>query len=161
MAQAGRTLHVRCGTWEQVELFYTRKLRRGKLLSMKVPFTAELGTHVTLGLELPNQVVMAIDGVVQKSSAMEGDTKTWIEVELVGLTDEVLARIKSMSNGAPAPQPPPPVAAPVPPPIPPAARKAAPSTPPVGENLPSDERELFQHLTTELRRLRQLAVHEV
>src|SRR5438045_2265061 len=49
MASAGgRTLHVRCNTWEQVEVFHTRKLRRGKLLSMKVPFTTEFGALVLL-----------------------------------------------------------------------------------------------------------------
>jgi len=52
---------------------------------------------------------------------------------------------------------PPPVAAPVrrptmPPPMPP---------PPSGHELPNDERLLFNQLTAELRRLRQLAVHEV
>src|SRR5262249_25417669 len=31
----------------------------------------------------------------------------------------------------------------------------------LAEDLPEDERELFQHLSTELRRLRQAAVHEV
>ena len=59
-----RTLHVRCATWEQVEVFHTRKLRRGKLLSMKVPFRCDPGAEVTLNLELPNQVVIVIAGVV-------------------------------------------------------------------------------------------------
>ncbi|MBA3463471.1 MAG: J domain-containing protein [Deltaproteobacteria bacterium] len=145
-----RTLHVRCTTWEQVETFHTRKLRRGKLLSMKVPFAATLGSSVTLGLELPNEVVIAIDGTVRKSSPIEGDTKTWIEVELHGFTDEVVARIRAMAAGV----------EPVP---------AEPDAPPerpskvalASEQLPVDERQLFHHLTTELRRMRQAAVHEV
>jgi hypothetical protein len=158
---AARTLHVRCTTWEQVEVFYTRKLRRGKLLSMKVPFLAEPGGQVTLGLELPNQVVIAIDGRVQKASPMEGDpTKTWIEIELVGFTDAVIARIKAMMAGTEMPEDP------TPPPVVPVAVSAArvqPFPSPVtGEHeLPGDERALFQHLTAELRRLRQVAVHEV
>lgn len=144
---SGRTLHVRCNTWEQVEVFYTRKLRRGKLLSMKVPFQTEVGAEVTLGLELPNQVVIAIDGSVQKASQIEGDAKTWIEVELVGFTDEVLQRIKAMAAGMAVPQ---------------AVTAPEPNRPqPVHDELPGDERALFQHLTGELRRLRQLAVHEV
>ena len=60
---ASRTLHVRCSSWEQVEIFTTRKLRKGKLLSMKVPFAAKQSMPVTIGLELPNEVVVAIDGV--------------------------------------------------------------------------------------------------
>lgn len=150
----GRTLHVRCATWDQVEAFHTRKLRRGKLLSMKVPFETQTGAQVTLGLELPNGVVIAIDGSVLKASPIEGDTKTWIELELVGFTEEVVARLQAMATSAeqsvkPAPAPPPP---------PPQPRRAASVT---GEEAPSDERALFQQLTGEVRRLRQLAVHEV
>lgn len=146
----GRTLHVRCPTWEQVETFYTRKLRRGKLLSMKVPFTAALGSSVTLGLELPNEVVIAIDGLVRKASPIEGDTKTWIEVELVGFTEDVITRIKAMAAGVEAV----PLAPPAPSDRPSKVALAS-------EALPADERELFQHLTSELKRMRQAAVHEV
>jgi DnaJ-domain-containing protein 1 len=157
---AGRTLHVRCTTWEQVEIFYTRKLRRGKLLSLKVPFPAELGAQLMLGLELPNQIVIAIEGRVQRAQAIDGEAgKTWIELELVGFTDEVIARIKAMMTGAALPDDPTPP--PMPPPIVPEAPRAPRPPPPSGDELPADERLLFTHLTSELRRLRQLAVHEV
>lgn len=147
---SGRTLHVRCGTWEQVDAFTTRKLRRGKLLSMKVPFVADTGTGVTLGLELPNGLVIAIDGVVAKASPIAGDAaKTWIEIELLGFTDEVMARIRDLAKAGDAPLPPPPIA-------------PKRSITQIGiETLPEDERELFQHLAGELRRLRGLPVHEV
>jgi hypothetical protein len=148
---AGRTLHVRCGTWEQVE-------RKGKLLSMKVPFAARVGTPLTLGLELPNEMMIAIEGRVQKASPVEIDGKpdghrTWIEIELTGFTDDVRTQIERLSrarNEAP------------PAPIAPAAPARRPATvPPFGDDLPADERALFQHLSNELRRLRQAAVHEV
>lgn len=151
----GRTLHVRCPTWEQVEHFYTRKLRRGKLLSMKVPFEAAVASHVTLGLELPNGVTIAIDGTVLKASSIEGTLdpsgkaeagKTWIEVELLGFNDDVIARIKAMAAGIETP---------------PEATPRPPSNPTASDDLPVDERQLFQHLTSELRRMRQVAVHEV
>ncbi len=152
---AGRTLHVRCPTWEQVEQFYTRKLRKGKLLSMKVPFPAAVGSHVTLGLELPNGVTIAIEGTVHKSSPIETTPggkpeqgKTWIELELIGFTEQVIARIKAMAAGTETP----PEAAPPPP---------VKSSRPPAEELPEDERKLFQNMTTELRRMRQAAVHEV
>lgn len=173
----GRTLHVRCPTWEQVEQFHTRKLRRGKLLSMRVPFEATIGTELTLGLELPNGVTIAIDGTVHKASPIEGDTKTWIELELIGFTEEVLARIKAIaaeatapSAVAPPPRPPRPASSSAPHAVAPPARKpssdAAPAARADGTKrtvdlLPADERELFQQLTTELRRMRQAAVHEV
>jgi hypothetical protein len=151
----GRTLHVRCSTWEQVETFHSRKLRRGKLLSMKVPFAATLGSAVTLGLELPNDVVIAIDGIVRKSSPIEGDTKTWIEVELIGFTDEVIQRIKNMAANVVAV-----TRAPTRPPDP-SAPAERPSRPSINDELPVDERQLFTHLTGELKRMRQAAVHEV
>ena len=152
---AGRTLHVRCATWEQVEVFYTRKLRKGRILSMKVPYQTEAGANLTLGLELPNGLVIAIDGNVVKASVMEGEGgKTWIEVELVGWTDAVVARLKAMASGE-APAAP---VAPLPPPAPP-RRESLPAMP--VDELPVDERRLFQHLSGELRRMRQLAVHEV
>ena len=163
---AGRTLHVRCATWEQVDIFTTRKLRKGKLLSMKVPFAAKVGGSVTLGLELPSEVVVAIDGVVQKASPVEVDGKidpgrTWIEVELVGLTDEVKARLGAMVKRGLEPVAEPAV---VEPPVAEAQVAAPPrraSTASLGDDLPADERALFQHLSSELRRLRQAAVHEV
>jgi DnaJ-domain-containing protein 1 len=149
---------VRCATWDQVETFTSRKLRKGKLLSMKVPFTPAIGSAVTLGLELPNEVVVAIDGTVQQASVIEAEGRTWIEVELHGFTSEVVDRIKQMASGMAIS----PVAAPI---IP---RKQGPTAPPPAaprtstvDSLPQDERELFQHLTTELKRLRQAAVHDV
>jgi hypothetical protein len=176
MASA-RTLHVRCTTWDQVEVFRTRKLRRGRLLSMKVPFYSEPGAEVTLNLELPNQTVIAIEGKVLRAAPVasdgttpppvgraEGGGKTWLEVELVGFTDEVIARIGRMAAGEPAdavmasvvlPEPEPEL-----PPAPPPPPRLS-GTFSVVDELPGDERELFQQLTVELRRLRTLAVHEV
>lgn len=153
---AGRTLHVRCATWEQVETFTTRKLRRGKLLSMKVPFVGKAGAHITLGLELPNEMVIAIDGLIQKASPVEGDAqRTWIEIELTGLTEEVMSRIKGLAAKASDEAHTDPQIVPIPP-----VRKSA-VIAAVGDDLPADERELFQKLSGELRRLRQAAAHEV
>jgi hypothetical protein len=169
---SSRTLHVRCTTWEQVEVFHTRKLRKGKLLSMKVPFHSDRGGEVTLNLELPNQVVIVLEGRVLKSSPVEPDPKstrndagkTWLEVELIGFTQEVIARIRAMAGGA-APEPAPETApdpaadsAPLPP-APPRPRTMTPQLP--IDELPADERAVFQQLTAELRRLRSVAVHEV
>ena len=156
----GRTLHVRCTTWEQVEVFHTRKLRRGKLLSMKVPFHSGPGDQVTLNLELPNQVVIVVEGTVLKSSPVEVDPraarndvgKTWLEVELAGFTEEVIERIRRMADGVEL-EPEPPTSP---------ERPGHTTGPMVAiDDLPADERALFHHLTAELRRLRSLAVHEV
>lgn len=176
---SSRTLHVRCTTWGQVEVFHTRKLRKGKLLSMKVPFHSDPGGEVTLNLELPNQVVIVLEGKVLKSSPVEPDPrstrndagKTWLEVELIGFTQQVIERIRAMAAGA-APESVPgtgsgaaPDIAPDAaerPPLPPAPPRPRTMTPqlPIDE-LPADERAVFQQLTAELRRLRSVAVHEV
>jgi len=186
---SGRTLHVRCTTWEQVEVFHTRKLRRGKLLSMKVPFHSDPGGEVTLNLELPNQVVIVIEGIVLKSSPVEPDPKatkpeagkTWLEVELAGFTEEVIGRIRQMAagdGGIPLPRT---ISASgkhfaagatthsggTHPGSDPRGGGTGPVQPAKGgpgdsiDDLPADERALFQHLTAELRRLRSVAVHEV
>ena len=39
---------MRCATWEQVDVFLVRKLRKGKFLSLKVPFAAKVGIDVTV-----------------------------------------------------------------------------------------------------------------
>jgi hypothetical protein len=149
---------VRCSTWEQVDVFTTRKLRKGKLLSMKVPFETSIGAKVTLGLELPNQLVVAIDGVVQRASPIaaepgkvETTARTWIEIELTGLTDDVMTRIRTMANEEGDQHTPPIGGTPL------VRRKTA----PVVDDLPADEKALFQHLSGELRRLRAAAVHDV
>jgi hypothetical protein len=153
---AGRTLHVRCATWDQVETFTTRKLRKGRLLSMKVPFVGKAGAAVTLGLELPNEMVIAIDGVIQKASAVDGDPqRTWIEIDLTGFTPEVMARIRNLADNAADDAGTDPQVAPVAP----ERRSQMMST--GGDDMPADERELFQRLSSELRRLRQAAAHEV
>ena len=59
-----RLLRVRCARWDQVDAFLHKKLRADGRLSMKVPFVAEPGAPVTLAIELPNQIVVALDGVV-------------------------------------------------------------------------------------------------
>lgn len=140
----GRSLHIKCGTWDQVEAFYQRKLRRGNVLSMKVPFTADPGTAITLGLELPNQLIVQIDGKVLKASHVDGSDRTWMEIELRGLTAELKTRLRNLvAEGRAA-----------------AAIKPKPGEPNADE-LPADERQLFLHMSHELRRLRQLAVHKV
>ncbi|HTL37731.1 MAG TPA: J domain-containing protein [Kofleriaceae bacterium] len=147
---------MRCATWDQVEAFTTRKLRRGRFLSMKVPFVTSIGSKVTIGLELPNEVTIAIDGTVQKAAPVEGDaSRTWIEIELVGFTDEVKARLKAQQAKKEIEEEPetdPQIA-----PIPPVRRSQS----QMGDELPTDERALFQHLTAELRRMRTAAVHDV
>ncbi len=154
MSATARTLHVRCATWDQVELFLTRKLRKGRLLSMKVPVATQQGVAVTLGLELPNELVIAIEGTVQRASSVEGDSaRTWIEIELTGLTEDVLARIRAMTTTVEEEPSTDPQIQPVPP-----ARKSATA---LADELPADERELFQQLSSELRRMRTAAVHEV
>ncbi len=92
-----RVLRVRCATWDQVEAFYRRKLRRGRYLAMKVPFAPEKNGELTVGLELPNAMVLAIDGtVVSVGDTQSEDGRTPIEIHLHGMTPEVQARLEAL-----------------------------------------------------------------
>ncbi len=128
-----RVLRVRCTTWEQVEAFYRRKLRRSGRLSMKVPFACELGTQVTLGLELPNQIVIAIDGTVSNVGATTAG-RTAIDVSLFGLSADLLKRLEVMVGDARSVQ---------------------------AEEEGDDERRLLHMREADLRRKRLLATHEI
>lgn len=127
---------MRCATWEQVESFYRRKLRRNGRLSMKVPFECEIGTPVTLGLELPNQISISIDGTVTSAGGLIGG-RTSIDVTLYGLSEDLLARLEAMVADA---------------------RLLGSTAEEVGID---DERRMLAAREGELRRLRRLAVHEV
>ena len=131
---AARVLRVRCATWEQVESFYRRKLRKNGRLSMKVPFECDVGTPVTLGLELPNQIVIAIDGTVATVGASAGG-RTSIDVTLFGLSADLLARLKALVGDARA------VTA--------------------EDDSMDDERRLLVSREADLRRKRLLAAHEI
>jgi hypothetical protein len=91
-----RILRVRCTTWDQVEGFYTSKLRRGRLLTMRVPFEPALNEALTVGLELPSQLVIAIDGTVTHIGAAGTGGKHAVEVNLHGLTAELLDRVRAL-----------------------------------------------------------------
>jgi hypothetical protein len=78
-----------------VETFYARKLRKGKTLAMRMPFTPEVGASITLALELPNQLVMAIDGTVDAVKPIDGK-KAGVQLTLHGMTDEVVRRLEAL-----------------------------------------------------------------
>jgi len=164
-----RILRVRCVTWDQVEAFYTRKLRRGRVLSMRVPFAAEPNAEVTLGLELPNQMVVVIDGTVTQVGD-EVDGKTAVEINLHGVTPELVARLETLvADGRATPgesddgEP----TSPAPDGEPATAEVAMldeetpePAPDPVA-SLSESERAVYQSLEGELLRMRELAAHEV
>lgn len=172
----GRNLKIRCPTWDQVEEFYARKLKGGRTLTIRVPFTPANGDRITLALGLPNDVVMAIDTEITGVKASPDGKKSMVRMELHGLTDEVLGRLKGFvadarrGHGVAAP-------------IPGAAgqrRKRAPSAPPPAaptdapvdevvdqlaspnvDDLGEQERDVFLSLEVEHRRMREAAAHEV
>lgn len=148
-----RSLHIACTTWEQVEAIYERKLRRGNLMSIKVPFAAASGEPITLGLELPSRVVVAIDGAITRTAPVAGSDKHWIEVELVGLTADVVTRLRRMVDDARAQRPTTPAVS--------TGRVPTSDIDVTAAAMPSDERRLFLHLSTELRQLRARPAHAV
>lgn len=88
-----RLLRVRCPRWDQVEAFLRRKLRPDGRLSMKVPFAAAVGAPVTVAIELPNHIVVALDGVVVAPA--DGDRADAAAVQLAG-AGAAIERIAAM-----------------------------------------------------------------
>lgn len=80
LASGPRLLRVRCSRWDQVESFLRKKLRADGRLSMKVPFDAEPGSPITLTLELPNQIVIALEGTVARAEAGERADATVVQL---------------------------------------------------------------------------------
>jgi curved DNA-binding protein CbpA len=89
------TLRARCATWGAVESFYRDRVLPGGLLAARVPFVPQPGDRVALALELPDEVVMAIDGVVRKVGESDGH-KTPIVVRLVGFGEKTISRLRAM-----------------------------------------------------------------
>lgn len=90
-----RTLRVKCSSWDQVESFYLRKLRRGRSVTIRVPFTANAGDPIAVGLELPNALVVVIDGAITGATPM-GDDRTSIDIDLHGLSADVVDRLETL-----------------------------------------------------------------
>ena len=157
-----RNLQIRCSTWGQVEAFYTRKLRRGNLLSVKVAFEVTTGMPITIGIEMPTGIVLSIDGVIRRVSELVGQARTWIEIELVGLTEETLLRLKRLVMQGEVEA----AAAPIvdileiDAELPPLAEHAFAGVELTADSS-ADERSKFAELSAQLRRLRTLAVHEL
>lgn len=162
------TLRARCPSWDAVEGFYTRSVMPGGLLAARVPFVPQPGDRVTLALELPNEMVMAIDGVVRKVSPTERG-KTPIVVRLVGFGEKTIARLASMVAEARAEASAAPVPVPVarsrsrrvrpPPPTPedaPVNIRLDPRDDPDPSQLGAEARAVYQMLVEELERLHEL-----
>lgn len=186
-----RTLKVKCSTWQHVETFYERKLRRDKTLTIRVPFEPKVGSIMSLGLQLPNGTAMAIDGKVMSADA-DGGGKTALRLHLHGLTEAVVAELKAMvaaagqgarsgtragarattrADRASAPQAPSSTTARGRDagPVPPAARpedapmseRVEPPFEPDRDELGGYELGVFDELDAEIRRVRECAAHQV
>jgi len=145
---ATRTLRVKCASWDQVEAFYLRKLRRGRSVTIRVPFVPQLGDAIAVGLELPNDLVVVVDGAITGVHPA-GEDRASIDIDLHGLSPEVVDRLETLvADGRAAAA------------LPGSVEEPAP--PPEEVRRPDDPAHaLVVQLDGELRRLRQLAVHEV
>jgi len=153
-----RVLRVRCTSWDQVEAFYQRKLRRGRYLSMRVPFVPDKNTELTIGLELPSQLVVAIDGTVLVVAPGDDGDRSAIEINLHGMTSDLTARLEALvADGRAAER----LARPTPPPPMAELEHVEPAVTPPVEPLDEATAARFLGLEAELRRLRELPAHEV
>ena len=167
------TLKVKCPTWDHVENFYARKVKAGGALSARVPFHPRVGEIITLALELPDELVIAIDGEVLEAAPAPDGKKSAVRMRLFGLTDAVRGRLEALvadarrqrSQSGPLP-----VAAEElsPPTLPPALPIDAPVDElvepveiPAAADVPEAVRPVFEQLAEELRAMKEAAAHEV
>ena len=90
------TLKVKCPTWDHVESFYRKKVKPGGKLSARVPFQAAAGEVVTIALELPDELIVAIEGEVESVAPAPDGKKTALSLTLYGLTDRVMERLAAL-----------------------------------------------------------------
>jgi tetratricopeptide (TPR) repeat protein len=93
---ASRTLKIRCATWDQVEGFYSNKIKPDRTLVIRVPFNPKRGDGITLALALPNELVMAIDGTVEAAKPAPDNKRAQVKLKLHGLTDDVIGRLEAL-----------------------------------------------------------------
>lgn len=173
MPLVSHSLKVKCPTWDHVESFYARKVKEGNSLSARVPFQPHVGEVVTIALELPDELVIAIESEVLEAAPAPDGKKSAVKMHLVGLTASVRARLealvaearrqKSASGPRPRPETPPmPQVLPPPEPVDAPVDEVveAPVIPSVAE-VPARERAVFAELEGELRRMREAAANEV
>lgn len=138
---------------------------------MRVPFLVDTGAKLVLALELPNEMVMAIDGTVTSAVPAADNKKSAIKLTLQGLTHEVRRRLSTLVEDARSGHSiaddddddyeeytGPPTAVPADAPVdelvepPPVPRLA---------DVEADEKEVFVGLDGDLRQMRERAAHEV
>jgi hypothetical protein len=156
MAEDGRTIKVRCATWDQVEAFYTHKLR-GNVMVVKMPVSPGVGSAITIALGLPNGLVMAIDGDVSGVGTLT-DGKHPVQLSMRGVDQarKRLARLVAEGKGNGSPEPV--AASPPPQPVKVVAPRAAP--PPIPVEV-TPEQKTAMELAATLKQMLQLPAHEV
>jgi hypothetical protein len=155
----GKTVKIRCTTWDQVEAFYTDKLR-GNVLVVKMPFRPGMGESVTVALGLPDGLVFAIDGTVMKIGA-EDQGKIPVALRLIGMTLEVRAQLKRLVAQGRGALPPAPRSVGTKPPRGRAPETLPPAPAPRLDDVAADEKAAFVTLLAVHRRLLSLPAHEV
>ncbi len=163
MDSDGKTVKIRCSTWDQVESFYTDKLR-GNVLVVKMPFRPGIGESITVALGVPGGLVFAIDGTVVKIGGDDAG-KTPVALRLFGLTQEVKTQLKRLVAQARGTGPA--IVAPGARALgthPPRARvpeTVRPEPAPRADDVAEDERAAFSALAAVHRRILMLPAHEV
>jgi hypothetical protein len=173
MPLVSHSLKVKCPTWDHVESFYARKVKEGNSLSARVPFHPHVGEVVTIALELPDELVIAIESEVLETAPAPDGRKAAVKMRLTGLTPSVRGRLESLvaearrqrSVSGPRPRPEtPPVPQVLPPPEPvdaPVDELVESPVMPTAAQVPAKDRPVFVSLEGELKRMREAAANEV
>jgi hypothetical protein len=184
-----RSLVLKCPTWDHVEAFYARKVKEGGALSARVPFHPAVGEVITLAIELPDELIVALDAEVEEATPAGDGKKSAVRLRMIGLTRAVRRRLETLvaearreqgqgTASASAARPrspssaPPPISAQserdagdaIPPPLPtdaPVDELVEPPVSPAVHQVPADARPVFEALDAELRRMRDTAAHDI
>ncbi len=162
---------MKCPTWDHVEKFYGHKLRNGNRLSVRVPFNLAKGDKLNIALELPNEMVMMIDGEVSRCKPAADGKRSALELHLTGMTDDLRKRLERLVGQARGDIPSSgemsiddldpdglPVAQPADAPM---DERVEYQEIPSADSLRGKEREVFVLLEQELQVIREAAAHEV
>lgn len=155
-----RALKIKCPTWDHVESFFSRKLAADGQLSLKLPFSPQVGQEIGLALELPTGVEIAVPCTVVTARLGPDPKRCAVTLRVTGGAAGLRARLRALTDearGEPAAAPA--IAAPpVPIPLDAPVDEPVPAPPPFE---PSDPEPITADLLTQLESLRARAAHEI
>jgi tetratricopeptide (TPR) repeat protein len=176
-AGPARTLRIKCPTWDHVVDFYTVKIKDRRTLSVRLPFNPRPRSTITIALELPNDMVIAVDAVAERVQPAADGKRAAVRLvlrdasEMIGRLETLVSDGGGVVADAPKPRPvvtpavarrPPAVSTPIAIPMDaPINEVIEQPPPPTIDQVGKDQRNVFMRLEKVLGSMREAAAHEV